>query len=409
LKDHRKVVAWLASFVCVVSVGCAVLGLVFLYLNGNFASILEEEGVDAVAAAAFPTVGATIAARRPGNPIGWIFCLTGLSLGVAIFASGYAEYALVTQPDALPAGILAAWLGTWTWLPGIVLGPTFLLLLFPHGRLPSRRWRPVPWFSVGATALGVGVLMVLPWSSLDISLPAENPFEIADAQTIEFAAFAVGIGAGMVSMALSVLALILRFRRSRGVERQQLKWFVYAGTLTVVLLFLPLFPAFGVVGSFLQVLAAPLLPAAAGVAILRHRLYDIDVLVNRTLVYGALTATLALVYLGGVATTQTVFRFLTEQDQQPQLAVVASTLLIAALFNPLRRRIQSFIDRRFYRSKYDARKTLEDFSTRLREETDLDGLTAELLEVTRQTMQPARVSLWLRRPTSDREPDVDSR
>jgi hypothetical protein len=267
----------------------------------------------------------------------------------------------------------------------------------------------VPWFSVGATALGVGVLMVLPWSSLDISLPAENPFEIADAQTIEFAAFAVGIGAGMVSMALSVLALILRFRRSRGVERQQLKWFVYAGTLTVVLLFLPLFPAFGVVGSFLQVLAAPLLPAAAGVAILRHRLYDIDVLVNRTLVYGALTATLALVYLGGVATTQTVFRFLTEQDQQPQLAVVASTLLIAALFNPLRRRIQSFIDRRFYRSKYDARKTLEDFSTRLREETDLDGLTAELLEVTRQTMQPARVSLWLRRPTSDREPDVDSR
>src|SRR3990170_2511628 len=194
-------------FVWALSVTCAALGILFLYLNGHLASVLEEEGVDAVAAVAFPTVGASIASRRPGNPIGWIFCFVGLSLGVAIFAAEYAVYALVTEPGALPAGVLAAWLGTWIWVPGVVLGPTFLLLLFPHGRLPSRRWRPVAWLSSGATALGVAVLMVLPWDLLDPGLPAENPFEIEGAQAFEVAAFAVWIGVGMASMALAVLAV----------------------------------------------------------------------------------------------------------------------------------------------------------------------------------------------------------
>ena len=391
----QRIVAPLAWSIWALSVASAALGLFFLYLNGSFDPFFEDSlGVDAVIAVAFPTVGAIIASRKPENPIGWIFCLVGLSLGIAVFAAQYAVYALVTEPGALPAGIFAAWLGTWTWLPGIVLGPTFLLLLFPHGRLLSRRWRPVAWISTGTTALGVAVLMVLPWDYLDVGLPAENPFEVGGAQAVEVRVFVAWIGVGMVSMALSVFALIRRFSRSRGVERQQLKWFVYAGALTVVLFFLPLVPALGAVGSILQILAAPLLPVAAGVAIMRYRLYDIDVIINRTLVYGSLTIMLALTYLGGVAALQTLLRSFTGQGSQ--LAIVASTLAIAAAFNPLRRRVQRFMDRRFYRGKYDAAKTLATFGAKLRDETDLGRLGDEMISAVKETMRPAHASLWLR-------------
>jgi hypothetical protein len=396
-----RIVAPIAWFIWSLSVASAAFGLFLLYLNGSFAPFFEDSlGVDAVAAVAFPMVGAIIASRRPRNPIGWIFCLIGLSLGIATFAAQYAVYALVTEPGALPAGVFAAWLGTWIWMPGIILGTTFLLLLFPHGRLPSRRWRPVAWISTCAVALGVAVLMVLPWDRLHTDLPAENPFEIEAARTIEVAVFVAWIGVGMTTMALSVLALILHFSRSRGVERQQLKWFVYAGVLTVVLFFCPLVPALSVLGSILQILAAPLLPVAAGVAILRHRLYDVDTLINRTLVYGTLTASLVLVYLGGVGTLQYAFRAFTGGDSQ--LVIVASTLAIAALFSPLRRRIQTVIDRRFYRRKYDAARTLEAFSRRLRDETDLERLAEGLLASIQETVQPEHASLWLRAPADDR-------
>jgi hypothetical protein len=199
------------------------------------------------------------------------------------------------------------------------------------------------------------------------------------------------------------VSLVVRFRRSRGDERQQIKWFVFAGgifcaafAVAPVLWTLPLSPGTEWIWPALFLLSFGTIPVATGIAILRYRLYEIDIIINRTLVYGALTATLVAVYFGGVATTQAVFRALTGQEQQPQLAVVVSTLVIAALFNPLRRRIQGFIDRRFYRSKYDARKTLEAFSAKLREEPDLEALNADLVRVVRETMQPAHVSLWLR-------------
>jgi hypothetical protein len=202
---------------------------------------------------------------------------------------------------------------------------------------------------------------------------------------------------------VAVVSVFVRFRRSSGVERQQIKWFAYTAAVLVVGAILTYGGSDATrtrwawkVGELLLAVGFVGLPLAIGIAILRYRLYDIDLLINLSLVYGALTATLALIYFGGVATTQAIFRALTGQEKQPQLAVVISTLLIAALFNPLRRRIQSFIDRRFYRKKYDAAKTLEAFSTKLRDETDLDALSDDLVAVVRETMQPAHVSLWLR-------------
>jgi hypothetical protein len=210
----------------------------------------------------------------------------------------------------------------------------------------------------------------------------------------------------LVAAVGAVASVVVRFRRSRGVERQQMKLFAY---VILILIGGSVFAGFlsdvtgvgwlGKISFVLSMMGLVCLPIAVGIAILRYRLYEIDIIINRTLVYGPLTATLALVYFGGVATTQLVFRALTGQQQQPQLAIVISTLVIAALFNPLRRRIQGFIDRRFYRRKYDARKTLESYSARLREETDLQALNGELTRVVRETMQPAHVSLWLRPDT----------
>jgi hypothetical protein len=203
------------------------------------------------------------------------------------------------------------------------------------------------------------------------------------------------MAAGLLAAAV---AMIVRLRRSRGVERQQLKWIASAATvlpLTSLMAVVSWYMGWYLAASVLPFLAPILIPLAAGYAVLKYRLYDIDLIINRTLVYGSLTATLALVYFGGVASIQTLFRTLTGQEQQPQLAVVVSTLAIAALFNPLRTLIQSFIDRRFYRRKYDAAKTLEIFAARLRDEIDLEALGGDLVSVVRETMQPEHVSLWL--------------
>jgi hypothetical protein len=227
--------------------------------------------------------------------------------------------------------------------------------------------------------------------------PTPNPFGVRVA--VPGFLHTLGGWLGLACIVAVVVSLVLRLYRSRGEERLQLKWFVYAATLGILAILLAdLVPApFGVwIANLAWVVAPPSLAVSAGIAILRYRLYDIDLLINRTIVYGALTAMLALVYFGGVATTQAIFRALTGQEQQTQLAIVVSTLLIAALFNPLRRRIQSFIDRRFYRRKYDARKTLEAFSATLRDETDLEARNSELVGMVRETMQPAHVSLWLR-------------
>jgi len=219
-----------------------------------------------------------------------------------------------------------------------------------------------------------------------------------------------GVILAAASMVASAISLIVRMRRAGRVERQQIKWLAYGGALAVGAVFVGgvISVWIGEVGYALTSIGLLGVPIFTGVAIARYRLYEIDIVINRTLVYGALTAALVAVYFGGVATLQALFRALTGQEQQPQLAIVVSTLAIAALFDPLRRRIQGFIERRFYRRKYDAAKTLAAFGSRLREETDLDSLRVEVLRVVRETMQPEHASLWLR-PARVREGTVEAR
>ena len=386
-------VAWCAW---AVSAACAVCGLLFMYLNGSLAPFFGESlGVDAAVAVTYPAVGAVIVSRWPGNTVGWLFCIVGLLLGLTVLCDEYGKYALLTRPDEFPAGIAAAWVGTWAWVPGVALNVTFLLLLFPDGRLPSPRWWPVAWVAGGLTALGSFVIAVLPWDELKVGVPFGNPFELSGILAFEGEIKALVIVFGAAVVLLSVFSLILRYRRARGAERQQITWFAYAGGLFALTILVPV-----PMVANLQVLTVTFLPLAVGVAILRYGLYDIDALINRTLVYGALTVSLALVYFGNVATLQYAFRTLTGGGSQ--LVIVASTLVIAALFGPLRRRIQALIDRRFYRRKYDAAKTLEAFAARLKEETDLASLGDGAVAVVRETVEPEHVRLWLR-PAAGRE------
>jgi hypothetical protein len=344
----------------------------------------------------FSVVGAIIASRQPRNAIGWLFCGVGLVMGINSLTGGYAEYRLSGGSDPGSLAETAAWFASWSWTLLVYVPTSFLLLLFPDGRLPSPRWRPVAWCAVlgligfvAGTALNPGPLEDFP--------RIMNPYGV-DSPILGAVAVA-GVILAAASMVASAVSLIVRTRRAGRVERQQIKWLAYGGALAVGAIF---------VGSVIStiwsadvgiaLISIGLLgvPIFTGVAITRYRLYEIDIVINRTLVYGSLTLLLALVYFGGVTATQAIFRTLSGQEQQPQLAIVISTLVIAALFNPLRGRIKAFIDRRFYRKKYDAAKTLEAFSYRLREETDLQALNGELTRVVRETMQPAHVSLWLR-------------
>ena len=336
----------------------------------------------------YATLGALIVSRRPGNIIGWIFLGFGIGAGIQLFSGQYATVALPSE--TLPGGAVAAWLSTLVQF-SVLFSLLFLVLLFPTGRLPSPRWRPVVWIAGTAIVVSVISLALSPGPMTEGFVRVPNPFGVEAAATVLDILGGIGLWASLACFVAAILSVILRFYRSRGEERLQLKWFVYASTLGFIAIVLS---GGGIIGALIWAIAPLSLPVSAGIAILKYRLYEIDLIINRTLVYGILTASLAAVYFGGVAATQAIFRTLTDQ-QQPQLPIVVSTLVIAALFNPLRRRIQSFIDRRFYRRKYDARKTLEAFSAKLRDETDLNALSDDLVGVVRETMQPAHVSLWL--------------
>jgi hypothetical protein len=402
-----RVAAWLAWSLCLMSMALAAACLIFALLNGRtLGEIFLTWSGPAIGALAtetlsFSVVGVLIASHRPENPIGWIFLAEGFCYGLLSAGDEYAIYALLTNPGALPLGAEASWLGQWIWAPGLGLSLVFLPLLFPDGHPPSKRWRPVSW--LGGLSIGLIVVssMIVLWPERGPALLTgdESPSHVVQV-LIDFIAvpmlFVAGLGA--------VISLFVRFRRARGDERQQIKWFVSAAALTLIWILVfsqsTLRGLPEVIVALSALLVIPSIPIATGIAILRYRLYDIDRIINRTLVYASLTAILVGVYFGGVTATQALFRTLTGQEKLPQLVVVASTLVIAALFNPLRRRIQSFIDRSFYRRKYDAAKTLEGFSMKLRDETDLNALSDDLVGVVRETMQPAHVSLWIRSDTS---------
>jgi hypothetical protein len=406
-----RAAAWLAWSLWTLSLALTALSLLLLALSFSHPNThIFDWWYNNALIVVDVTVGAIVASRRPENPVGWLLCLSGVAVSTSHFSSQYAIYALLAQPDSLPAGEAMAWIASWM-LPIIIGLQVFYLLLFPTGRLPGKRWRWLAWLTVVFALVGV----ILSAFSSDAYLgslgPIRNPLAIAGFTNF----YKVVLYTAPLLYVGVALSVFMRLRRATGEERQQIKWFAYAAALfaigtilniTILAIDTPRWFEWGVLATF--AVAGTAIPISIGIAILRYRLYDIDLLINRTLVYGALTALLAAVYFGGVATTQAIFRALTGQEQQPQLAVVLSTLVIAALFNPLRRRIQSFIDRRFYRSKYDAAKTLEAFSAKLRDETDLDALNAELVGVVRETMQPAHVSLWLRPDTAVKKDEAPS-
>jgi hypothetical protein len=346
----------------------------------------------------YATVGAVIAARRR-NRIGWLFLAFGLLAALLSFGNTYFMRGAIVTPGSLPAARVAVWAGTVMW-PSGYLFLALLLLLFPDGRLPSPRWRPVALVLAVSWSVAILYSAFAPATTVaNVTFP--NPVGIQALGHPTWKAVAQGAAAvAVATLAAAALGPLLRFRRGDPAQRQQLKWFAFVIVVSVVTLLVAL-----AVGGALPVVATMLwgvavagvlvgLPAAVGLAILRYRLYDIDRLINRTLVYATLTAVLGLGYAGAVLVLGQLFGGVGERT--PSWAVAGATLAVAALFQPARRRIQQAVDRRFNRRKYNTATTIQAFSTRLHDQLDLDTLSAELLAVVDQTMEPTRVSLWLR-------------
>jgi hypothetical protein len=404
----RTHTAWrVAWIICALCLGLATIDLVLVALNSSHPDVhIPEPWIGhTVSAVAFSLVGAVVGSRRPENPIGWLFCAIGVFAAIVLLSSEYAAYALVAQPGTLPGGLAMVWIRAWVWVPYVGLF-VLLFLVFPEGWPQSRALR---WFAslvLFVIAYGTVLAAFSPGPIDAIGGAVDNPLGM---ETLG------GVGTnsavGPLESVLYVLGIVAaaslfgRMRRARGVQRQQIKWFTYATVVLVggVVLSFTVSEATGVswlgeIGFVLRMVGLAGLPMAIGIAVLRYRLYNIDQIINRTLVYSSLTAMLAALYFVGIVVLQRVFVALTGQEST--LAVVASTLLIAASFTPLRQLIQGFIDRRFYRSNYDARKTMETFSATLRNETNLDAVSDDLVGVVRETMQPEHVSLWWRRDTT---------
>ncbi len=353
----------------------------------------------AFAALAFGTVGALVSNRIPGNRVGWIFCVIGVAVAIGDLGYQYADQTLFSQ-SGLPAGDLAAWFQNLTIPPcfGLI---AVALMLFPDGRLPSPRWRPAAILALTGSTFEIVGYAMRP-GHLDAPFDSVvNPVGVDGAFGLFEVISSIGwpfMGLGLV---LAAAAMRRRSKRATGLERQQLKWITFAAAIAGVMIAADIISFFvasdeanlNLLRTVTLGIGFSVIPVAAGIAILRYRLYDIDVVINRTVVYGTLTATLVAVYLGSILLMQLVLRTFTAGSG---LAVAASTLGTAALVRPARARIQAIVDRRFYRRKYDAARTLDDFSARLRDEIDLEALQGDLRSVVAETMQPAHVTLWLR-------------
>jgi len=382
------VLRWVALVSSILSIVFLVAGLVLGVLDGASASNLSY----LIFVLACVVVGSMINVSRPRNMIGWLFLVCGFSFSLMQAAGEYALYGLVMHPGWVPVPRAGVWLDSWLPYPGIMSLVVFLPQFFPDGAVVSRGWaRLVRFYAIFA-----GLLVVLaalrPEKIQEIGHgPAlANPLGIpalADVSAIGLLSSTVILASGMV---LGAASLIIRFRRAPPPEQVQIKWFAYAIAIIPVVWLVD-----GVVGlsGVAVTLALAALPVAVAVAVFRYHLYDIDILINRTLVYGSLSGVLAGIYVLGVIALQAIFRLISDQDSD--LAVAISTLSIAVLFQPLRKRFQQVIDRRFYRHRYDAARALQSFSAVLRDEVDLDRLTHDILRVVDDTVQPAHAAVWL--------------
>ncbi len=375
---------WLAWSLAFLSLSLTAIGLLLLFITRATPTppAFGFRGFTSPFAIFFATTGAIIATRHARNPIGWIFCWFGLQSAVQLLAGEYPIYSLLAHPGSLPGGEFMAWVGGWIWV--LFIGPigTFLFLLFPDGRLPSRRWRPVAWLAVGAIAVEVLTLALAPGPLQEFSA-VDNPFGNARlAGILNVSQYASLFLAGL--MAASVASLVRRWRRARGDERQQIRWFAYAATIFVI----PLTASFFELAFFktfegldtLLIIASLGIPVATSIAILKYRLYDIDLVINQTLVYGSLSAILAGVYVAATGVFQRIFVAATGRESEATL--VLTTLTVVALFTPIKNRLQLVVDRRFKEAS-DPATRLRRFYEQVRgvvQVMDAEGIMRRLLE-----------------------------
>jgi len=400
---HRR--SWTALGVVVL----VLAGMTVLVLLGPGDPNFQSDPVGFVgficAFGAFGLVGALIVWQRPGNTLGWVLAATGLLAAWGASADTYVDSAYAANRGVDLLYLTSVWISLWYWFPLIGLTLVFTPLLFPDGRPPSPRWRFVVW-GAGCTLALIGFLAAFRERVEFQGISMDNPLGMPGIEDPEKSTLgSVLFGFFILFLVLALVSVVVRYLRSGGAQRQQIKWLMLATALSALMVFFEEITGIEMDTEVPFAISIALFPLTIAVAIFRYRLYDIDVIINRALVYGALTASLALVYVGGVVGLQRLLSPLFGESNQ--FAVVVSTLAIAALFNPLRRRIQSFIDPRFYRRKYDARKTLERFGARLRQETDLDTLGGDLVSVVRESMQPEHVALWLREPSGVTKPKAD--
>ena len=380
--------AWVLCGVCLLLQASALL---LLILSGGHArpepfSPLVSSLIDLLTSAILPVIGAVIASHRPRNPIGWLLLMGALTSSMASLGGEWAFRALIVEPGSLPWGGQAVLMMQTMWVFNLSALP-LVVLLFPDGALPSHRWRVVAVIAAAPAAIGFPMLIASTWGQSTDDLLREENLGVGDVIIMGV------IVCALVTIGASIAALILRYVRGDATRRRQIKWLMVAA---MVLLLdgvtVSLFETDALWRQVLSSISFYAIPLAMAIAILRYRLYEIDRIINRALVYGAVSLVLAAIYWVSVLVLQSV---LPVAESSP-LVIAASTLAIVALFRPLRTWVQSFVDRRFYRTRYDADRTVADFGARLRQEIDLDELNADLVGVVHRTMQPATVSLWLR-------------
>ena len=386
---NRTVLAWA---LWLATMGSCVAGLVVALLVARplTAQVIGDGALYAVVPLGYATVGLILTLRRPANPIGWLYAASALTWSLIIPLGPWVDQ-LVRDQRPLPfVAKLDAMAEVTIWAPAIALGVTLPFLLLPNGRLRSRRWRVVAAAAVAGPVMFVVGALLIPGQSSDTPVPFDNPFgQPGLVGSVAKAMAAAGLALHAVSLLAALVCMVLRFRASRGTERQQLRWVAAGAAIAVLGVTVPLGD---LRGTWVDPLVILCVPVTVAVAVLRYRLWDLDRLVSRTVTYTLVTALLVIPYLLVVPTASKLV------EGSGSLAVAAATLTVAALFQPLRRRVQELVDRRFNRRRYDATRTVQGFATRLRDQVDLDALSAELLAVVDQTMQPTRTSLWLRAP-----------